>query len=156
MTVQVITDMNKMCEPWAMLWPSEWTSEQEARNVPQVLFSSLVSLSKLEWPVISVFLADLNDISAEERLHRITSCFPVTSVYLKLPQPLRKWSALEKNYWARLYVSWWSLPTAHSIAEYVDFTQQQHGYKQMHFTDFAVTTEGDGYTHTLILQVKIL
>jgi len=93
-----------MCEHWIMLGLSDWNSKQEARDVPQVLFSSLVSLPKLEQPAVIMFLAGLNDSSTEERLHRIMSCFPVTSIYLKLPQPLRKWPALEENYWVRLNI----------------------------------------------------
>lgn len=77
--------ISKMCKPWIMLWPWGWISKQKARGVLLVLFSSLVSLPGLEPPAVNKLLADLNGISSKWSLRRITRCFPVTSVYQKLP-----------------------------------------------------------------------
>lgn len=46
---------------------TEWVRKQEARDVPQVIFSSLVSLPKLEQPFITMLLADLNDTSSIQK-----------------------------------------------------------------------------------------
>lgn len=50
--------------------------------------------------------------------------------------------ATEQQY---ICVSWWllsiSVVITYNIVDYVEFIHQQHGYEQLHFTNFAVITE---------------